>query len=316
MGLDMKRGYVMKEMGKQTGSVYSNTRELEFYALMKTTGDPAGILVIINTGYSKLYFGLPLWMSEDEVWTAAKKYYSSDIAPSAWNTHYQDYLWATLKQVSLLFSDYYFGFETLKGVSGNLRPKDEEMPMQQQEAERINKEKEQDRIRLAEAERIRREQEAEQIRLEEERRKQVEQANRLNREGQNAFGRQGVGVKSGSQGVNPGTGTNQGTTHGSAGAPNYGDGNGSTYGLGSRKAVGALPLPNIEDCNVTGRIIVKVEIRVDQAGNVIGASVQSATFADNCIWNVVLEAARRSKFTSDPNASVKQTGWINYTIEP
>jgi len=200
------------------------------------------------------------------------------------------------------------------------KPSAEEIRKQKEEEERIQKEKEQERIRLAEEERIRKEQEAERQRLEEERRLREEKAAAASNLGRNAFGRQGVGDQTGSEGVNPGTGTNQGSSTGSPGATNYGDGsglgNGTTYGLGSRKAVGTLPLPNVADCNVTSRIVVKVAIQVDQAGNVVGASVDKATFADNCIWNVVLEAARRTKFTSDPNASIKQTGWINYTIEP
>lgn len=200
------------------------------------------------------------------------------------------------------------------------KPTAQELLRQQQEAERIRKEQEAERIRRAEEERIRQEQEAERRRIEEEQRRRDQQAERLNNLGSNAFGRQGTGDQEGSEGINPGTGTNQGTQTGTAGASNYGDGsglgNGPTYGLGSRNAVGKLPLPNVENCNVTSRIVVKVEIQVDRAGNVVAASVLSATFADDCIWTVVVEAARKTKFTSDQNAAYKQTGWIQYTIEP
>jgi hypothetical protein len=205
-------------------------------------------------------------------------------------------------------------------VKEDPQPSAEEIAQQRAEAERIRKEQEAERIRRAEEERIRQEQLAEQRRIEEERRKQEEQANRINNLGRNTFGRQGVGEQDGSEGVSPGPGTNQGTTTGSPGAPNYGDGsglgNGPTYGLGSRKAVGQLPLPDVANCSVTSRIVVEVEIQVDRNGNVVGASVKSATFADNCIWNTVLEAARKTKFTSDQDAAFKQTGWIKYTIEP
>jgi outer membrane biosynthesis protein TonB len=142
----------------------------------------------------------------------------------------------------------------------------------------------------------------------------------LNNLGRNTFGRQGVGEENGSQGVDPGTGKNQGKVTGTPGASNYSDGSGlgdgASYGLGSRKAVGQIPKPNVDDCNVSSRIVVKVEIQVDRNGTVVSASVLSATFADNCIWNVVVQAARITKFTSDQNASFKQTGWIEYTIEP
>lgn len=200
------------------------------------------------------------------------------------------------------------------------KPSAEEIARQKAESERIRKEQEAERIRRAEEERIRQEQLAEQRRIEEERRKQQEQANRLDNLGRNALGRQGTGEQTGSEGVNPGSGTNQGTTTGSPGATNYGDGrglgDGISYGLGGRGVSGSVPKPNVDNCNVTSRIVVTVEIQVDRDGNVVGASVKSATFADNCIWNTVLEAARRTKFTSNQQADFKQTGWIRYTIEP
>lgn len=205
-------------------------------------------------------------------------------------------------------------------VKEDPKPSAEEIRRQEAEAEQVRKAQEAERIRRAEEERIRQEQLAEQRRIEEERRKQEEQANRINNLGRNTFGNQGVGEQDGSEGVNPGTGTNQGTTTGSAGAPNYSDGrglgDGLRYGLGNRTAVGQIPLPNVDNCTVTSRMVVEVEIQVDRNGNVVGASVKKADFADNCIWNQVLEAARKTKFTSDQNAAFKQTGWIRYTIEP
>jgi TonB family protein len=80
--------------------------------------------------------------------------------------------------------------------------------------------------------------------------------------------------------------------------------------------LGQIPIPNVDNCNVTSRIIVRVEIQVDRSGNVLSASVLKATFADNCIWNVVVQAARETKFNADQSAAFKQTGWIEYTIEP
>jgi outer membrane biosynthesis protein TonB len=205
-------------------------------------------------------------------------------------------------------------------VKEDPKPTAEEIRKQEQEKERIRKEKEIERQKLAELERIRKEKEAEQKRLEEEKRIKDEQADRLNTLGKNTFGRQGVGSEEGSEGVPPGSGTNQGSVTGTPGADNYGNGSGlgdgPAYGLGSRKAVGQLPLPNVSDCSVTSRIIVKVEIQVDREGNVVSARVEEATFADNCIWKVVIEAARKTRFSVDPNASFRQTGWIQYTIEP
>ncbi|HKK63391.1 MAG TPA: hypothetical protein VJ951_12575, partial [Bacteroidales bacterium] len=206
-------------------------------------------------------------------------------------------------------------------VKEDPQPSAEEI-RQQQETERLRQEQE-------EAERIRREEEAERQRqLEAERQRQLEeqrrrdqQANRLNRLGENTFGNQGTGEQEGSEGVAPGSGTNQGTTTGTEGASNYGAGSGlgdgpSYGGLGNRKAVGDLPLPNVEGCEVTSRIVVTVAIQVDRSGNVTSATVSSATFADKCIWDVVVEAAKKTKFSGDPNAPFKQSGWIKYTIEP
>ena len=174
--------------------------------------------------------------------------------------------------------------------------------------------------RKREAEERRQRELEEQRRREEERRKQQEQANRINKLGENTFGRQGVGEEEGSQGVSPGEGTNQGTETGTPGAPNYGEGaglgDGISYGLGSRKAAGDLTKPSLDNCQVTSRIVITVEIQVDRSGNVVAANVSNATFADDCIWNQVIKAARDTKFKRDPDASFKQKGWIRYTIEP
>ncbi len=205
-------------------------------------------------------------------------------------------------------------------VKEDPQPTAEEIRKQKEEVARVKKEREDERIRKEEEDKILREQEAERIRLAEEARLKQENADRLSNMGKNTFGQQGVGEEEGSEGINPGSGTNQGVTTGTPDAPNYGDGsglgNGISFGLGSRKAVGKVPTPNVDNCQVTSRIIVKVEIQVDRQGNVILASVSTSTFSDKCIYDAVVAAARKTKFTSDPNASYKQTGWIKYTIEP
>ncbi len=189
------------------------------------------------------------------------------------------------------------------------KPTPEEIQRQKEEKERIQREKvERDRI---EKERL----EKEQI----EREKQA-QAEKLNNLGKSAFGNQGVGETGGSQGVTEGTG-NQGDINGSPDADRYGTGGGlgegiSFGGLGSRKAMGNLPKPNMAGCEITQKIEVKVEIQVDQEGNVISAIVQSATYQDNCIWTMVVEAAKKSRFSVDRNANYRQTGWIRYIIVP
>jgi len=94
-------------------------------------------------------------------------------------------------------------------------------------------------------------------------------------------------------------------------------GEGITFGgLGSRRAMGSLPKPNMSGCDITQKIEVKVEIQVDRDGRVISALVQSATYQDNCIWTMVVEAAKKSRFSVDPDANYRQTGWIKYIIVP
>ncbi len=205
------------------------------------------------------------------------------------------------------------------------KPTPEEIQRERENNERIQREREeQERVEKErlEQERIEREkrEEEERVKREEERIAQEKQdkADRQDKLGQDAFGNKGVGENEGSEGITEGTG-NQGDINGSPDADNYGTGEGlgTTFGgLGSRKAVGSLPKPNMSGCEITQKIEVKVEIVVDQDGKVISAIVQSASFQDNCIWTMVVEAAKKSRFSVDRNASHRQTGWINYIIVP
>jgi colicin import membrane protein len=194
-------------------------------------------------------------------------------------------------------------------VKEDPKPTPEELQRQREEKERIERERqEQERI------------ETERLELERIERERQLQAERLNNLGKNAFGNQGVGETDGSQGVTEGTG-NQGDINGSPDADRYGTGGGlgdgiSFGGLGSRRAMGSLPKPNMAGCEVTQKIEVKVEIQVDRDGKVISAIVQSATYQDNCIWTMVVEAAKQSRFSVDQNANYRQTGWIRYIIVP
>jgi outer membrane biosynthesis protein TonB len=194
------------------------------------------------------------------------------------------------------------------------KPTAEEIERQrQQELERQRqRELEQQRI---EQERIEREAREEQERIERERQARAEQLNNM---GRDAFGRQGVGETEGSEGITQGSG-NQGVTNGSPDADRYDTGGGlgdgiSFGGLGSRS--GSLPKPNMAGCDITQKIEVKVEIQVDRDGRVVGASVLTATYQNKCIWDMVVEAAQKSRFSADPSANYRQTGWIKYIIVP
>ena len=187
-------------------------------------------------------------------------------------------------------------------VKEEAKPTPEELERQRQEELRIERER-QERLERERIERERREEEERQ-RLEQERiaREQRERQQEISNRAQNAFGRQGVGETDGSQGITQGDG-NQGVTTGSPDADRYGTGgglgDGIDYGLGSRKAVGNLPKPNVTGCEVTSRIEVKVEITVNRQGIVEDASVLNATFQDQCIWEMVVKAARQSRFSLD-----------------
>jgi hypothetical protein len=108
-------------------------------------------------------------------------------------------------------------------------------------------------------------------------------------------------------------------TNGSPDADRYDTGGGlgdgiSFGGLGSRS--GSLPKPNMAGCDITQKIEVKVEIQVDRDGRVVAAIVQSATYQNKCIWDMVVEAAKKSRFSADQSANYRQTGWIKYIIVP
>ena len=201
-------------------------------------------------------------------------------------------------------------------VKEDTKPTPEEVERQRQEELERQRQEELERERI-EQERIERERREEQERIEQERQAQAE---RLNNLGRDAFGNQGVGETEGSEGITQGNG-NQGDPNGSPDADNYGTGGGlgnnvDSYGLGSRRAMGSLPKPNMSGCDVTQKIEVKVEIQVDRNGNVISALVQSATYQDKCIWDMVVEAAKKSKFSVDQAAAFRQSGWIKYIIVP
>ncbi len=197
------------------------------------------------------------------------------------------------------------------------KPTPEELQRKREEQERIQQERiEKERIEKerVEQERIEREKREEEERIEREKQAQAERINNL---GKNAFGKQGVGETDGPQGVKEGT-DSQGDPNGSPDAELYdtgkGLGDGISFGLGSRS--GNIPKPDLSGCEVTSKIEIIVDIQVDKSGKVISASIQKATFTDNCINDMVIQAAKRSQFSSDESATFRQTGWIKYIIVP
>jgi len=135
--------------------------------------------------------------------------------------------------------------------------------------------------------------------------------------GQSVFGNKGVGTTQGSEGITQGDG-NQGDPDGIPGVDNYGAGgglgSGITFGLENR--TGQIPAP-VDNCVVTSRVVIKVQIVVDRNGNVVGTpKVIESNFQDPCIYESVIKAAAKAKFNTDPKASYRQQGWIRYTYEP
>ncbi|MEN8155330.1 MAG: hypothetical protein ABFS10_00145 [Bacteroidota bacterium] len=199
-------------------------------------------------------------------------------------------------------------------VKEDSKPTKEEIKRERLEQERIERERI-EKARIAEEERIEREKREEEERIERERQ---EQADKLNNLGKNAFGNQGVGESEGSEGITEGSG-NQGDINGSPDADRYDTGGGlgdgiTVGGLGSRR--GSVPKPNLSGCEVTQKIEIVVDIQVDRDGKVVSAIVQRATYQDNCIWTMVVKAAKESRFSMDQNANYRQTGWIKYIIVP
>jgi len=194
------------------------------------------------------------------------------------------------------------------------KPTAEEIERQRQQEVERQRQQEVERQRI-EQERIEQEKREEEARIERERQARAEQLNNM---GRDAFGNQGVGETEGSEGITQGSG-NQGDPNGSPDADRYDTGGGlgdgiSFGGLGSRS--GSLPKPNMAGCDITQKIEVKVEIQVDQDGRVVAAIVQSATYQNKCIWDMVVEAAKKSRFSADQSANYRQTGWIKYIIVP
>lgn len=111
-------------------------------------------------------------------------------------------------------------------------------------------------------------------------------------------------VKKGSGGS---TGVGEGSGKGSGGE---GGGSGISFSLAGRGSK-SLPGPTATSPE-NGNIVV--EIRVDQEGNVVSAKagVRGTTLWDTNLWRRCEQAAKKSKFTANPDAPELQKGTITY----
>ena len=89
-----------------------------------------------------------------------------------------------------------------------------------------------------------------------------------------------------------------------------GDGN---YRLGGRKALNKEKF--VQDCNESGIVVVKIE--VNQQGRVTNAvaGAKGTTNNASCLMEPARRAALATKFNSDADAPVKQTGYIEYEFK-
>lgn len=190
----------------------------------------------------------------------------------------------------------------------------------QEEQKRIA---EQERQRQAEIERQRKA-EQERQRQEELERQRIAELERQKREQQAAAARNAVsgafsnsGSNSQSAGDTGGSGT-QGALTGDPNATNRtGTGLGSSdsgFSLQGRNLIGSLPKP-VYNVQESGRVVVRIV--VDREGRVTHAEhrLQGSTTTSSALINAAIDAARKTRFNSDPNATPSQEGTITYVFD-
>lgn len=84
---------------------------------------------------------------------------------------------------------------------------------------------------------------------------------------------------------------------------------GNTWSLDGRGLLGSMPRPAYST-NTEGYLTV--EIRVNDAGEVISARIQKGTISDNTIRNSAIEAAKKTRFSSGKGTV---TGTITYNFK-
>jgi colicin import membrane protein len=213
----------------------------------------------------------------------------------------------------------------IKSAAEKKKEKEDKLKKQQEEAEKkiqeekVRKEKEEaERIAKAEAE-AKRQAELEKQRKEEKERQKREEQQRIADEARNkvgsAFGKSNS--NSSSEGDAGGSG-NQGYVTGDPNSKNRsgsGLGNsGSGFDLTGRSLVGSFPNPSY---SIQEEGIVVVQITVDKYGQVVSAEYQlkGSTTQNSTLKKAAIDAAKKAKFNSDPNAAAFQKGTITYHFE-
>ncbi len=210
----------------------------------------------------------------------------------------------------------------IKSAEQKKKEEEERLKKIQEEKERKIQE-EKDRKEREEAERIakaeaeaKRKAEAEKKAREEAERKKREEQQRIADEARNnvgsAFGKSNS--NSTSEGDAGGSG-NQGYVTGDPNSKNRtgsGLGNsGSGFDLTGRSLVGSLPQPSY---SIQEEGIVVVQVTVNKYGQVVSAEYQlkGSTTQNSTLKKAAIDAAKKAKFNSDPNAAAFQKGTITY----
>ncbi len=223
---------------------------------------------------------------------------------------------------SIKTQDYDDESPEIKSAEEKQKEKEEEIKKQReaearkkQLEEERKKQEEADRKAKAEAEAKRQAELEKQRKLEEERKKQEEQqriADEARNKVGNAFGKSNS--SSSSEGDAGGSG-NQGYVTGDPNSKNRsgsGLGNsGSGFSLTGRSLVGALPQPQY---SIQEEGIVVVQVTVNKYGQVVSAEYQlkGSTTQNSTLKKAAIEAAKKARFNSDPNAAAFQKGTITY----
>lgn len=182
----------------------------------------------------------------------------------------------------------------------------------QEEQKRIA---EQERQRQAEIERQRKAEQERQHQEELERQKREQQAADARKDVSRAFS------YSDSNSQSAGDTGGSGTQGGFIGDPNAtnrpGTGLGSKdvkYSLEGRNHIGNLPKP-VYNVQESGRVVVRIV--VDREGRVTHAEhrLQGSTTTSSALINAAIDAARKTRFNSDPNATPSQEGTITYVFD-
>ena len=189
------------------------------------------------------------------------------------------------------------------------------LAIKQANKEKLEKEKAQKEAEQKEQQRIA----DEAKRTAEQKQKAIDKANAMN----GLFGKNSSSGKNGAGGGNgEGKGTGNGTGSGNGSGDGTGDnhkGNPAGHGVSSghswslkdRDLKGTIPKPSYKKDNIEG--LITVNIRVDEKGRVMGASIgKPTTISDAEIHSSVMEAAKNSQFTSGKG---EVSGTITYHIK-